>query len=94
MGFGEGRRPSGEDLANSATSSKLPTMMKLEEIAAEAALLDEESRASLASRLLRSLSAGTGTVSDEEVTERIREAGDDPGVMLDLDRFLSGINGR
>jgi hypothetical protein len=57
-------------------------------------LLDEESRASLASRLLRSLSAGTGTVSDEEVTERIREAGDDPGVTLDLDRFLSGINGR
>ncbi len=94
MGFGEGRRPSGEDLANSATSSKLLTMTKLEEIAAEAALLDEESRASLASQLLGSLSAGTGTVSDEEITERIREAGDDPGVMLDLDRFLSGINGR
>jgi hypothetical protein len=53
-------------------------MMKLEEIAAEAALLDEESRASLASQLLRSLSAGTGTVSDEEITERILEAGDDP----------------
>jgi hypothetical protein len=78
MGFGEGRQPSGEDLANSATSSRLPTMMKLEEIAAEAALLDEESRASLASQLLRSLSAGTGTVSDEEITERILEAGDDP----------------
>jgi|688.fasta_scaffold623299_2 hypothetical protein len=94
MGFGEGRQPSAEDLANSATSSKPRSMMKLGETASEAALLDEESRASLASRLLRSLSAGTGTVSDEEVTERIREAGDDPGVTLDLDRFLSGINGR
>lgn len=40
-------------------------MMDLEEIAAEAAQLDEESRASLASRSLQSLSPPAYTVSDE-----------------------------
>jgi len=69
-------------------------MMKLEELAAEAALLDEESRASLASQLLRSLSHPTNHVSDEEVLERVREGDLDPGVLLGGDEFFSGIDRR
>jgi len=66
--------------------------MKLEELAAEAALLDEESRAALASQLLRSLSPPAGIVSDEEVLRRMREAEDDPRVMLSHEEFISGID--
>lgn len=65
--------------------------MKLEELAAEAALLDEESRASLASRLLRSLTPPTSEIPDSVVVQRMREADDDPSVMLNHEQFLSGI---
>lgn len=65
--------------------------MKLEELAAEAALLDEESRASLASRLLRSLTPPTSEIPDSEVVQLMREADDDPSVMLNHEQFLSGI---
>ena len=65
--------------------------MKLEELAAEAALLNEESRASLASLLLRSLTPPVSDVPDEEVFQRMREADEDPGVTLTHEEFLSGI---
>ena len=68
--------------------------MKLEELAAEAALLDEESRASLASQLLRSLRSPAGIVSDEEVFQRMQEAEADPSVMLTYEKFISGIDRR
>lgn len=56
-----------------------------------AASLDEESHASLASQLLRSLAPARQAVTDEEVAERMREAEADPGVMLRHGEFLSGI---
>ncbi len=65
--------------------------MTLEEIATEATKLDEESRASLASRLLQSLSPPVYGVSDEDVFERMREAEDDPSVMLSHKEFIAGI---
>jgi hypothetical protein len=68
--------------------------MNLEEIASEAAMLDEESRASLASRILRSLTPPANDVSDEDVFRRIREADEDPSVMITHEELLSGINRR
>lgn len=68
--------------------------MKLEELAAEAALLDEASRASLASQLLRSLTPPLESVSDEEVFRRMREAEDDPSVILSQEEFFAGIDRR
>tara|TARA_R110002096_G_scaffold288403_5_gene482150 strand:- start:1686 stop:1901 length:216 start_codon:yes stop_codon:yes gene_type:complete len=69
-------------------------MMNLEELAAEAAQLDEVSRASLASTLLQSLSPPTRYISDEEVHLRVREADEDPTVMLTHEEFISGIETR
>lgn len=66
--------------------------MNLEEIASEAALLDEESRASLASRILRTLTPPEKEVSDEEVFRRIQEAEEDPSVMITHEELLAGIN--
>ena len=68
--------------------------MNLEEIASEAALLDEESRASLASRMLRSLDPPTCDVSDEDVMRRVREADEDPSVMISHEEFMAGIKRR
>ena len=65
--------------------------MTLEEIATEATELDEESRASLASQLLQSLSPPVYDVSDDEVFERMREAKNDPSVMLSQKEFIAGI---
>jgi hypothetical protein len=65
--------------------------MKLEELAAEAALLDEESRASLASRILRSLTPPSAEIPDTEVVLRMQEAEEDSSVMLTHEQFLSGI---
>ncbi len=65
--------------------------MTLEEIASEAAELDEESRASLASRLLHSLMPPQFNVSDDEVRERIKEAELDPSVMLSHEDFVAGL---
>ena len=66
--------------------------MKLEEIAAEASKLCEEERASLASRLLRGLESPVYEVSDAEVSQRMREAEDDPDVWLTFDQLVSGLN--
>ena len=69
-------------------------MKDLKEIASEAARLDEESRASLASQMLRSLPPPDHPIADEEVFQRMREAEEDPGVMIGHEELISGIHGR
>ncbi|MAS95410.1 MAG: hypothetical protein CMO55_19600 [Verrucomicrobiales bacterium] len=69
-------------------------LMDLEEIALEASQLDEESRASLASRLLQSLSPPDHSVTDQEVFQRMKEAEEDPSVMIGHDEFVAGIRRR
>jgi hypothetical protein len=68
--------------------------MKLEEIAAEAAKLSEEERASLASQLLHGLETPVYEVSDEEVTRRRQEAESDPSVMLTFHELVAGLRHR
>jgi putative addiction module component len=68
--------------------------MKLEEIAAEAAKLPEEERASLASQLLRGLETPVYEVSDAEVARRIREAQTDPSVLITFDQLVAGLRHR
>lgn len=65
--------------------------MKLEEIAEEAAKLPEEQRASLASRLLHGLESPVYAVPDEEVFRRMREADEDPNVLISFDELVSGL---
>jgi hypothetical protein len=65
--------------------------MKLEELVTEASKLPEEQRASMASQLLHSLETPHHWVSDEEVAERIREAEEDPSVLISFDEFTSGV---
>lgn len=65
--------------------------MEVEDIVKEASKLPEEARASTASRLIHSLDAAHHWVSDEEVSARMREAEEDPGMLIPLDRFVSGI---
>ncbi|MBX3746287.1 MAG: addiction module protein [Verrucomicrobiae bacterium] len=65
--------------------------MKLEEIAAEAYKLPEEERASLASRLLHSLESPVYEVTDEEVAHRMREADEDPTVLITFDELVAGL---
>ncbi len=67
--------------------------MNLEEIASEASLLDEESRASLAARMLQSLKP-PAEVPDAEVFRRMTEAEEDPSVLISQEEFLSGIDRR
>jgi len=66
--------------------------MKLEEIAAEASKLSEEERASLASCLLHGLESPVYEVSDQEVSERMKEAEDDPSTWLTFNQLVSGLN--
>ena len=61
--------------------------MKLEEIAEEAGKLPTKERAELAALLLRSLDVPHFDVSDEEVFRRVREADEDPSVMMTSDEF-------
>jgi hypothetical protein len=68
--------------------------MKLEEIAAEAAKLSEEERASLASQLLHGLETPVYQVSDEEVARRRREAESDANVMMTFDELVAGLKHR
>ena len=68
--------------------------MKLEEIAAEAAKLSEEERASLASQLLHGLETPIYAVSDEEVARRRRESESDPNVMLTFHELVAGLSHR
>ncbi|MDB6139111.1 MAG: hypothetical protein JWO94_2183 [Verrucomicrobiaceae bacterium] len=68
--------------------------MKLEELAVEADKLPEEDRASLAVRLLRGLETPHHYVSDEEVMRRVREADEDPGVMITFEQLISGLQTR
>lgn len=68
--------------------------MKLEEIATEASKLSEEERASLASRLLHGLESPIYEVSDVEVSQRVREAENDPTVWLTFDQLVSGLKRR
>ena len=68
--------------------------MKLEDIATEASKLSEEERASLASRLLHGLESPVYEVPDAEISERVREAENDPGVWLTFDELVSGLKRR
>ena len=68
--------------------------MKLEEIAAEATKLSEEERASLAAQLLHGLETPVYAVSDEEVSNRIAEAGRDPDMMITYEEMFAGIRRR
>jgi len=65
--------------------------MTLEEIASKASQLDDESKASLASRLLQSLPPPDHYVVDEEVFRRMQEAEDDSSVMISHEDFVAGI---
>ncbi len=65
--------------------------MHVDDIVREASKLPEEARASIASRLIHSLDAAHHWVSDEEVLGRIREAEEEPGVLISFDQFVSGI---
>jgi len=68
--------------------------MKLEELTVEAAKLSEKDRAVLASQLLQGLETSSYQVSDDEVVRRMREAEQDPNVMITFDQLVSGINVR
>ncbi len=68
--------------------------MKLEELTAEAAKLPEDDRASLAARLLHGLEKPHYSVSDEEVMRRMREAEENPDVMITFDQLVSGLRFR
>lgn len=68
--------------------------MKLEELALEASKLPEEERASLASRLLHGLETPVYEVPDEEVFRRMREADENPGVMITFDELVAGLRTR
>lgn len=68
--------------------------MKLEDIAAEASRLSEEERASLASRLLHGLDSPVYEVTDAEVSERMKEAENDPSVWLTFDQLVTGLKRR
>ena len=65
--------------------------MKLEEIAEAASKLSEEERASLASRLLHGLESPVYDVSDEEVFRRMKEAEEDPSVLITFDELVAGL---
>jgi hypothetical protein len=82
----------GKKLAVRALGAYPFRMMKLEEIAKEAAMLPEEERASLASRLLHGLETPVYDVSDEEVFRRIREADEDPTVLITFEELVSGLH--
>lgn len=69
-------------------------LMKLEELSAEAAKLSEDERASLAARLLHGLEKPHYTVSDEEVLRRVREADENPEVMITFEQLVSGLRFR
>jgi hypothetical protein len=68
--------------------------MKLEDIAVEAAKLSEEERASLASRLLHSLESPVYEISDDEVSGRMREADEDPRIMITFHELVAGLRNR
>ena len=68
--------------------------MKLEEIANEASKLSEEERASLASQLLHGLESPVYHISDLEISQRMREAENDPTVWLTFDQLVSGLKRR
>lgn len=69
-------------------------LMKPEELSAEAAKLPEDERASLAARLLHGLEKPHYGVSDEEVQKRVREADENPEVMITFDQLVSGLRFR
>ena len=68
--------------------------MKLDEIVAEASKLSEEERASLASQLLHGLETPVYWVPDDEVRRRMREADEDPGVLITFDQLVAGLHHR
>ncbi len=65
--------------------------MQAKDIVMEAFKLPEEARASIASQLIHSLGTAHHWVSDEEVSDRMREAEEDPSVLISFDQFVSGI---
>ena len=66
--------------------------MNFEEIAKEDARLPEEERASLASRLPHGLETPVYDVSDDEIFRRMREAEEDPAVLITFDELVSGLH--
>jgi len=65
--------------------------MHVEDIVKEASKLPEEARASIASRLIRSLETAHHWVSDEKVLARRQEAEENPDVLISFDQFVCGI---
>ena len=68
--------------------------MKLAEIVGEASRLSEEERASLASQLLHGLETPFYQVSDEAVARRVKEADENPEVLITYDELLAGLKHR
>jgi hypothetical protein len=68
--------------------------MKLEEIVEEASKLSEKERAFLASKLLHGLQIPIYEVSDEEVTNRIKEVEENPNLLLTFDELVAGLKHR
>jgi len=81
-------------LAAAGENAYTSITMKLEELVTEASKLPEEERASLASRLLHGLESSIYEVSDEEVSQRVREAENNPTVWLTFDQLVSGLKRR
>lgn len=53
--------------------------------------LPNKERAELACRLLRGLDVPEYDVPDEEVMDRMREADEDPSVMISFDELVEGL---
>jgi hypothetical protein len=68
--------------------------MKLEEIASEASKLSEKERAALASSLLHGLKKPIHDVSDDDLSDRIHEADNNPDVWLTFDQLVAGLKPR
>ena len=68
--------------------------MKLDEFAEEASKLPKEERAASASRLIHGLETPVYDVTNEEVFRRMKEAEEDPSVMIPFDELVSSIRRR
>lgn len=66
--------------------------MDLKELVIKAKQLDDDSRASLASIMLKSLPHSEYGVSDEEVSHRISEAETNPDVMISHKELMANID--
>lgn len=68
--------------------------MTVDQIREHAVELSDMEKGQLASDSLASMAPSKYDVSDEEVLQRVREAEEDPTIMITHDELISGINRR